>query len=56
MKYLYYILRLFFTPKCNHKFTIIGRGDITNTIGTIGAYYTLQCDKCGDVERRNLEV
>lgn len=57
MKYLYYIFRLFFTPSCNHKFTIYSTGSIHNREGEqFGNFYNLQCTKCGDIVRRNLEV
>jgi hypothetical protein len=41
---------------CDHKWKIIKQGTINNAYktNTIGNYYELQCEKCGDVKVRNL--
>lgn len=54
MKYLYYIFRLFFRPKCDHKFKVIERGDISSYGNIVGRTYHLQCTKCGIVKVENL--
>lgn len=48
-----WIWRMLWGPSCEHKFTMIGKGDIINDDGdAIGIYHALQCDKCGDVKTR----
>ena len=40
---------------CEHHWTTIKTGEITSDdVVVIGSYYDLQCDKCGDLKRRNL--
>lgn len=52
MKYLYFILRLFFSPKCKHNFHLIMEKTKENNAGTgiVGFVYVLQCKKCGKIE------
>lgn len=37
-----------------HKWTVIYDGDLTGANGARGHRYHLQCEKCGDVKKRDL--
>lgn len=51
MKWIKFILGL-----CDHKWEILHEGKIVSHYNDtrVGTYYELQCEKCGDVEVRNL--
>lgn len=39
---------------CEHKWAILQAGPIVSKDrDPIGFYYTLQCEKCGDIKRKN---
>ena len=57
MKYLYYILRLFFSPKppvCEHKFETLSTEKYVekyhNLCDEIRFTTQLRCEKCGDIK------
>ena len=39
---------------CEHKWIILSRAEVVNRAGaTIGEYYCLQCQKCGDLKNKD---
>jgi hypothetical protein len=39
---------------CAHKWVVLLHGEIGDSYGrTIGRYFDLQCEKCGDIKRKN---
>lgn len=40
---------------CDHQWKILSHGKITDNGNPCGTFYNLQCIKCGDVKRKNLE-
>ena len=39
---------------CEHKWVVLHTGRIADeTDLVVGTFYTLQCEKCGDIKRKN---
>ena len=39
---------------CEHKWVVLQSGAIGNPYGqTVGRFFDLQCEKCGDIKRKN---
>ena len=39
---------------CEHKWVVLRSGEIANDWGAlIGHYFDLQCEKCGNIKRKN---
>ena len=39
---------------CAHKWVVLHRGQILDEFNNnVGAFYNLQCEKCGDIKRKN---
>ena len=39
---------------CEHKWKIIEDGKLQHNGAVVGCYHILQCEKCGNVKRKNM--
>jgi hypothetical protein len=39
---------------CEHKWVVLHKGGIADDFNNVvGTFYNLQCEKCGDIKRKN---
>lgn len=41
--------------RCHHRWTVLDEGKITSGGKRTGTFYSLQCERCGDLKITNLE-
>ena len=51
-----YLIAISSKPKCNHKWTLIEKGNVRNNGKLIGFYKAYECEHCFKMRKEQVEV